>query len=184
MRRGSTTGRSSAGRIPCMPMAEPYPARPSRWRPSTATPSRGSASCATTRCRPPDGVEFDWNWKAAVQPRPLHRAARSCTSTSAAGSRRIVVDGIEPMDVPGDYIQPYIFDDLYRKTIHRDSETLGMEICLPVWKHRAFIDAPPLRSHRGDHAPARDHRGDPARAPHRPQGRRRATSARWPTPSW
>ena len=42
-----------------------------------------------------------------------------------AGSRRIVVDGIEPMDVPADYIQPYIFDDLYRKTIHRDSETLG-----------------------------------------------------------
>ena len=58
-----------------------------------------------------------------------------------------MVDGIEPMDVPGDYIQPYIFDDLYRKTIHRDSETLGMEICMPVWKHRAFIDA-----HRYDHA--------------------------------
>ena len=37
-----------------------------------------------------------------------------------------MVDGIEPMDVPGDYIQPYIFDDLYRKTIHRDSETLGI----------------------------------------------------------
>jgi hypothetical protein len=57
------------------------------------------------------------------------------------------VDGVEPMDVPGDYIQPYIFDDLYRKLIHRDSETLGMEICMPVWQHRAFIDA-----HRYDHA--------------------------------
>src|SRR5262250_2618549 len=33
------------------------------------------------------------------------------------------------------------------KTIHRDSETLGMEICLPVWKHRSFID-----SHCYDHA--------------------------------
>jgi len=50
------------------------------------------------------------------------------------------VDGIEPMDVPADYIQPYIFDELYRKTIHREAETLGMEICLPVWKHRDFID--------------------------------------------
>jgi hypothetical protein len=30
--------------------------------------------------------------------------------------------------------------------IHRDAETLGMELCLPVWKHRAFIDA-----HRYDH---------------------------------
>ena len=47
----------------------------------------------------------------------------------------------------------YTFDnenmdlELYRKVIHRDSETLGMEICLPVWRHRAFIDA-----HRYDHA--------------------------------
>ena len=40
-----------------------------------------------------------------------------------------------------------MFDDLYRKIIHRDAETLGMEICLPVWQHRAFIDA-----HRYDHA--------------------------------
>ena len=37
-------------------------------------------------------------------------------------------------------------DDLYRKIIHRDAETLGMEICLPVWQHRAFIDG-----HRYDH---------------------------------
>jgi len=40
-----------------------------------------------------------------------------------------------------------MFDELYRKTIHRDAETLGMEICMPVWKHRAFIDA-----HGYDHA--------------------------------
>jgi hypothetical protein len=45
------------------------------------------------------------------------------------------------MDVPADYIQPFIVDDLYRKVIHRDGEILGMEICLPVWKHRGFIDA-------------------------------------------
>src|SRR6266511_4225816 len=64
-----------------------------------------------------------------------------------AGSRRIMVDGIEPMDTPGEYIQPYIFDELYRKVIHRDSETLGMEICLPVWQHREFIE-----SHRYDHS--------------------------------
>src|SRR5262249_45547127 len=35
----------------------------------------------------------------------------------------------------------------YRKVIHRDAETLGMEICLPVWRYREFIDA-----HRYDHA--------------------------------
>jgi hypothetical protein len=65
----------------------------------------------------------------------------------AAGARRVVVDGVEPMDSPADSIQFFMFDELYRKAIHRDAETLGMEICLPVWKHRAFIDA-----HRYDHA--------------------------------
>jgi hypothetical protein len=65
----------------------------------------------------------------------------------AAGTRRVVVDGVEPMDSPADSIQFFMFDELYRKTIHRDAETLGMEICLPVWKHRDFIDA-----HRYDHA--------------------------------
>jgi hypothetical protein len=51
------------------------------------------------------------------------------------------------MDSPADSIQFFMFDELYRKAIHRDAETLGMEICLPVWKHRAFIE-----SHRYDHA--------------------------------
>ena len=93
-----------------------------------------------------DGLEFDWNWKATYG-HALYTVRPFVYFHLGAGSRRIVVDGIEPMDVPADYIQPYIFDDLYRKVIHRDSETLGMEICLPVWKHRAFIDA-----HRYDHA--------------------------------
>jgi len=93
-----------------------------------------------------DGVEFDWNWKAMYN-HALYTVRPFVYFHLGAGSRRIVVDGIEPMDVPADYIQPYIVDELYRKTIHRDSETLGMEICLPVWKHRAFID-----SHRYEHA--------------------------------
>ncbi|HEY7653072.1 MAG TPA: ATPase domain-containing protein [Methylomirabilota bacterium] len=93
-----------------------------------------------------DGLEFDWNWKAQYN-QALYTVRPFVYFHLGAGSRRIVVDGIEPMDVPGDYIQSYIFDDLYRKVIHRDSETLGMEICLPVWRHRAFIDA-----HRYDHA--------------------------------
>jgi len=93
-----------------------------------------------------DGLELDWNWKAMYN-HAFYIVSPFIYFHLAAGSRRVVVDGIEPMDVPGDYVQPFIFDDLYRKVIHRDSEILGMEICLPVWKHRAFIDA-----HRYDHA--------------------------------
>ena len=93
-----------------------------------------------------DGLEFDWNWKA-VYNQALYTVRPFVYFHLAAGTRRIVVDGIEPMDVPADYIQPFVFDDLYRKVIHRDGTTLGMEICLPVWQHREFIDA-----HAYDHA--------------------------------
>ncbi len=91
------------------------------------------------------GWEFDWNWKAAYN-HALYTVRPFLYFHFAAGSRRVVVDGVEPMDAPADSIQFYMFDELYRTAIHRDAETLGMEICLPVWKHRGFIDA-----HRYDH---------------------------------
>jgi hypothetical protein len=94
----------------------------------------------------PDGsLEFDWNWKAEYN-HALYTVRPFVYFHLGAGCRRVVVDGVEPMDVPGDFIQPFLFDELYGKTIHRDSETLGMEICLPVWKYREFIDR-----HRYDH---------------------------------
>jgi RecA/RadA recombinase len=91
------------------------------------------------------GLELDWNWKSEYN-HAMYTVRPFIYFHLGAGCRRIVVDGVEPMDVPGDYLQPFLFDELYRKVIHRDSETLGMEICLPVWKHREFID-----SHRYDH---------------------------------
>jgi hypothetical protein len=95
----------------------------------------------------PDGsYEFDWNWKAMYN-HALYTVVPFIYFHLAAGTRRVVVDGVEPMDQPADSIQFWMFDELYRKTIHRDAETLGMEICLPVWKHRAFIDG-----HLYDHA--------------------------------
>jgi len=93
----------------------------------------------------PDGREFDWGWKAAYS-RALYTVRPFFYFHFGAGSRRVVVDGVEPMSDPAEAIQFFLFDELYRKVIHRDSETLGMEICLPVWKHREFIDA-----HRYDH---------------------------------
>jgi hypothetical protein len=95
---------------------------------------------------PDGGFEFDWNWKASYN-HALYTVRPFVYFHLAAGTRRVVVDGVEPMDSPADSIQFFMFDELYRKTIHRDAETLGMEICLPVWKHRDFIDA-----HRYDHA--------------------------------
>jgi KaiC/GvpD/RAD55 family RecA-like ATPase len=92
----------------------------------------------------PEGREFDWAWKAAYA-RALYTARPFFYFHFAHGARRVVLDGIEPWDA-GDAIQAYLIDELYRKLIHRDAETLGMEVCLPVWRHREFIDA-----HRYDH---------------------------------
>ena len=91
------------------------------------------------------GWEFDWNWKAAAN-HAFYTVRPFMYFHFAAGTRRVVVDGVEPMDSPADSIQCHLFDEVYRTVVHRDAETLGMELCLPVWKHRDFIEA-----HRYDH---------------------------------
>ena len=91
-------------------------------------------------------LEFDWNWKAAYN-HALYTVRPFMYFHFAAGTRRVVVDGVEPMDAPADSIQCHMFNDVYHTIVHRDAETLGMEICLPVWKHRDFIE-----QHRYDHA--------------------------------
>ena len=128
------------------PMADPYPsAEQLAARYCDALPWVGKLRDYQTPGSD-GGLELDWNWKSEYN-HAMYTVRPFIYFHLGAGCRRIVVDGIEPMDVPGDYIQPYLFDELYRTVIHRDSETLGMEICLPVWKHRDFID-----SHRYDHA--------------------------------
>ena len=93
----------------------------------------------------PDGWEFDWNWKSSYA-RALYTVRPFFYFHFANGTRRVVVDGVEPMESAAESIQLYIFNDLYQKVIHREAETLGMEICLPVWQYRDFIE-----SHRYDH---------------------------------
>lgn len=127
-----------------MPMSDPYPppgALEARYLDVFPWVGRRSDYEVAT----PEGREFDWGWKAAYA-RALYTARPFFYFHFAAGARRVVVDGIEPFS-SDDSIQLFLIDGLYRTVIHRDAETLGMEICLPVWQHRAFIDA-----HRYDHA--------------------------------
>jgi RecA/RadA recombinase len=127
------------------PMTEPYP--PSeQMQARYANTLRWVGRVRDFQVPTADGAwEFDWNWKAMYN-HALYTVRPFFYFQFAAGARRVVVDGVEPMDQPADSIQFWMFDELYRKVIHRDAETLGMEICLPVWRHRDFIDA-----HRYDH---------------------------------
>jgi RecA/RadA recombinase len=123
-----------------LPMADPYPP-PGQMEAHYSNALHWVGRRRDFQVPTPDGGwEFDWNWKASYN-HALYTVRPFMYFHFAAGSRRVVVDGVEPMDAPADSIQCYMFDEVYRTVIHRDAETLGMEICLPVWRHRAFIDA-------------------------------------------
>ena len=127
------------------PMSDPYPP-PDQLEAFYCNVLRWVGRVRDFQVPTPDGsLEFDWNWKAMYN-HALYTVRPFMYFHFAAGTRRVVVDGVEPMDTPADSIQFFMFDECYRKIVHRDAETLGMEICLPVWQHRAFIDA-----HRYDH---------------------------------
>src|SRR2546430_3052176 len=53
---------------------------------------------------PDGGVEFDWNWKATYN-HALYTLRPFVYFHLAAGTRRVVVDGVEPMDAPAAPIQ-------------------------------------------------------------------------------
>jgi RecA/RadA recombinase len=126
------------------PMSDPYPS-PEQMSADYSNAFRWVGRLRDFQVASPAGAEFDWNWKAEYN-HALYTVRPFFYFHFAAGARRVMVDAVEPMDSPADSIQCFLFDELYRKVLHRDGETLGMEICLPVWKHREFIDA-----HRYDH---------------------------------
>ncbi len=87
----------------------------------------------------PEGREFRFEWLAAYS-RRWKRVLPFFYFHFAQGVRRVVVDGVDPTQAPHESIQLHLFEEVYRKIIHQDSETLGMEILIPVWKHRDFIE--------------------------------------------
>ena len=87
----------------------------------------------------PEGRDFRREWLAAYAQR-WKTVLPFFYFHFAAKARRVVVDGVDPTQAAHESIQLYIFDELYRKVIHQDSEVLGMEILIPVWRHRGFIE--------------------------------------------
>ena len=93
----------------------------------------------------PEGREFRRDWLAAYAQR-WKTVLPFFYFHFARGVKRVVVDGVDPTGSPHESMQLYIFEELYRKIVHQDGEVLGMEILIPVWRHRDFID-----QHRYDH---------------------------------
>jgi KaiC/GvpD/RAD55 family RecA-like ATPase len=87
----------------------------------------------------PEGRQFRWDWLAAYSQK-WKMVLPFFYFHFAEGVRRVVVDGVDPTQAPHESIQLHIFDEVYRKIIRQDSEVLGMEILIPVWRHREFIE--------------------------------------------
>lgn len=88
----------------------------------------------------PEGREFRRDWLAAYAQR-WRMVLPFFYFHFATGVRRVVVDGVDPTESPHESVQLHTFDEIYRKIIHQDGEVLGMEILIPVWRHRDFIEA-------------------------------------------
>jgi len=102
------------------PMTDPYPPA-DQMRASYSNTLKWVGRVRDFQVPTPDGGwEFDWNWKATYN-HALYTVRPFIYFHCATGTRRIVVDGVEPMDSPADSIQFFIFEELYRKTIHRDA---------------------------------------------------------------
>ncbi len=74
-------------------------------------------------------LEFDaWQqWQEEVN-RRLQLAIAFLYGNFVAGSRRLVVDGIEPVDRPQDSIQFYLFDYLYHQVVRKDPEWVARDL--------------------------------------------------------
>jgi len=97
------------------PMTEPHPPA-DQMDARYCDACRGSANSATIRFRRPTGASNSTGTGRPSTNHALYTVRPFVYFHLGGGCRRIVGRRIEPMDVPGDYIQPFLFDELYRKT--------------------------------------------------------------------
>lgn len=95
-----------------------------------------------------DDLDFDhWHdWQA-------HLAAKLATTIGffygnfARGSRRVVVDGIEPVDNPADSIQFELFEYIYHQILHKDSQWVARDLFRQKYRDNAAA----AEAHAYDH---------------------------------
>ena len=132
---------------------------------------------------PDGGWEFDWNWKATYN-HALYTVRPFLYFHFATGSRRVVVDGVEPMDVagrlhPGLHLRRAVPEDHPPRRRDAGDGDLPAGVAAPRVHRRAPATITPPSRPCSWSPPRR--RGSRTCSPAR---WRRATSARSPTPSW
>lgn len=83
----------------------------------------------------------DWrNWQAHLNAR-LRAAISFLYGNLVQGSRRIVVDGIEPVDRPGESIQFHLFEYVYHQVLRKDPEWVARDLFREHYRHNATAAA-------------------------------------------
>lgn len=79
----------------------------------------------------------DWrNWQAHLNAR-LRAAIAFLYGNLVQGSRRIVVDGIEPVDRPGESIQFHLFEYVYHQVLRKDPEWVARDLFREHYRRNA-----------------------------------------------
>lgn len=83
----------------------------------------------------------DWrNWQAHLNAR-LRAAISFLYGNLVQGSRRIVIDGIEPVDRPGESIQFHLFEYVYHQVLRKDPEWVARDLFREHYRQNAAAAA-------------------------------------------
>jgi KaiC/GvpD/RAD55 family RecA-like ATPase len=84
--------------------------------------------------------DLDWDawrdWQAEVNER-LGRTIAFLYGHFVHGGRRVVVDGVEPVDRPQDSIQQYLFEYVYHQVIRKDSAWVARDLLRQYYRDQA-----------------------------------------------
>jgi len=79
----------------------------------------------------------DWrNWQAELNAR-LRAAIAFLYGNFTRGVRRVVIDGIEPSDRPGDSIQLHLLEYVYHQVLRKDSEWVARDLFREAYRRHA-----------------------------------------------
>lgn len=92
------------------------------------------------------GEEAWRDWQRQLQ-RKLQVAAAFCYHGFVRGSRRVVVDGVEPTANPAESMQHRLFEYLYHQVLHRQCDWLARE----VFRERYLANEPQVLAHPYPH---------------------------------
>ena len=90
----------------------------------------------------------DWNnWQAELNSR-LRAAIAFFYGNFVRGVRRVVIDGIEPADRPGESIQFNLFEYIYHQILRKDPEWVARDLFREVYRRNAELVARHLYDNR------------------------------------